>query len=88
MIGRLTCVTPTGTKLLVLNTVCGEAETWVAENIFQGFYQLLLSFWWFHLVWTKIQDLRAPIEKYLPGEAVSDARRWMEKADKQRNLSE
>lgn len=24
---------------------------------------------------TKIQDLRAPIEKYLPGEAVSDARR-------------
>ena len=37
---------------------------------------------------TKIQDLRAPIEKYLPGEAVSDAHRWMEKADKQRNLSE
>lgn len=37
---------------------------------------------------TKIQDLRAPIKKYLPGEAVSDARRWMEKADKQRNLSE
>lgn len=35
---------------------------------------------------TKIQDLRAPIEKHLPGEAVSDARRWMEKADKQRNL--
>lgn len=24
---------------------------------------------------TKIQDLRALIEKYLPGEAVSDARR-------------
>ena len=88
MIGRLTCVTPTGTKLLVLNTVCGDAETWVAENIFQGCYQLLLSFYWFHLVWLKFKIWGLPFEKYLPGEAVSDARRWMEKADKQRNLSE
>lgn len=87
MIGRLTCVTPTGTKLLVLNTVCGDAETWVAENIFQDL-SVITELLMIPSGTTKIQDLRAPIEKYLPGEAVSDARRWMEKADKQRNLSE
>lgn len=33
MMGRLTCVTPTSEKLLVLNTVCGDAGTWAAERI-------------------------------------------------------
>lgn len=32
MIGRFTCVTPTREKLLVLNTVCGDGETWVAKR--------------------------------------------------------
>ena len=55
------------------------------------YFRISISYYWAFNVpsgTTKIQDLRAPIEKYLPGEAVSDARRWMEKADKQRNLSE